>query len=302
MRFAGAGIPTRLSSSTARARACFLVTGSCARIISATCHPTRYCGCRLDSGSWKIIPISAPRMCRSSASVAESRSTPSNRALPETRAPLVSPTIVWVDTLLPDPDSPTMPSVWPASTVKLTPRTARSTPSCVAKLTCRSSTSSSAISGLPARSGPDNGEPSSSVAQPHVRDVVVLVDRQVHRVLQLRGLVQRDGDRGQRDERRVLHALHRRLVPQRADLGGGSGWLPQRLLDQAVRDRAVVVAVVDRVGAVLRPVGHRLEHRPPVDPEPVRHPEQQRDVPQAALAGRRVGDVVDREVGLGGGD
>src|SRR5487761_1119310 len=258
MRLAGAGMPTRPSSSTARARACFFVTVAWARIISATCHPTRYCGCRLDSGSWKIIPISAPRMRRSSELVAASRSLPSNLALPETRAPRVSPTIVWVDTLLPEPDSPTMPSVRPASTVKLTPRTARSTPSCVAKDTCRSSTSSSAISSLPARSG----QPASSVAQPHVRDVVVLVDRQVDRVVQPGGLVQRHGDGGERDERRVLHGLHRRLVPQRADLGGGRAGLLQRLLDEAVRDGAVVVAVVDRVGPVLRPVGHRLEHRP----------------------------------------
>ena len=34
-------------------------------------------------------------------------------------------------TLLPEPDSPTMPSVSPAATVKLTPSTARTTPSSV---------------------------------------------------------------------------------------------------------------------------------------------------------------------------
>ena len=88
-------------------------------------------GCRLDSGSWKIMPISAPRIARSSAAVMVSRSRPSNRAWPVIWAPRVRPMIVWVETLLPDPDSPTMPSVCPASTAKETPRTACTTPSVV---------------------------------------------------------------------------------------------------------------------------------------------------------------------------
>ena len=37
--------------------------------------------------------------------------------------------IDWARTLLPDPDSPTMAMVWPRSTVKETPFTARTTPS-----------------------------------------------------------------------------------------------------------------------------------------------------------------------------
>ena len=43
------------------------------------------------------------------------------------------PMIVRQVTLLPDPDSPTMPSVWPFSTSKLTPSTALTTPSSVRK-------------------------------------------------------------------------------------------------------------------------------------------------------------------------
>src|SRR5579859_5616133 len=46
-------------------------------------------------------------------------------------------------TLLPDPDSPTMPSVSPWATVNDTPSTALTTPSSVRKLTRRSRTSSS---------------------------------------------------------------------------------------------------------------------------------------------------------------
>ena len=50
---------------------------------------------------------------------------------PETPAPRVRPMMVWVATLLPDPDSPTMPSVWPGSTLNETPRTAWTMPSSV---------------------------------------------------------------------------------------------------------------------------------------------------------------------------
>src|SRR5215470_11802493 len=46
-------------------------------------------------------------------------------------------------TLLPDPDSPTMPRVSPSETVNDTPSTALTTPSSVRKLTRRSRTSSS---------------------------------------------------------------------------------------------------------------------------------------------------------------
>ena len=46
-------------------------------------------------------------------------------------------------TLLPEPDSPTMPSVSPSDTENETPSTARTSPSSVLKLTLRSFTSSS---------------------------------------------------------------------------------------------------------------------------------------------------------------
>src|SRR5690348_4879724 len=48
-------------------------------------------------------------------------------------------------TLLPEPDSPTRPSVSPGCTVKLTPSTARTTPASVSKYVRRSRTSSSGL-------------------------------------------------------------------------------------------------------------------------------------------------------------
>src|SRR5262249_45003673 len=57
----------------------------------------------------------------------------------------LSPMIVRQVTLFPLPDSPTMPSVFPFSTLKLTPSTALTIPSSVSKYVFRSITSSSAI-------------------------------------------------------------------------------------------------------------------------------------------------------------
>ncbi len=96
-------------------------------IASTICQPTRYCGWRLESGSWKISAIFAPRTCRSSSGPIVSRSRPSKSAWPETRAPCVRPTIVCVATLFPEPDSPTIPSVRPLSTPNEMPRTACTT-------------------------------------------------------------------------------------------------------------------------------------------------------------------------------
>ena len=44
------------------------------------------------------------------------------------------------ETVLPDPDSPTIPSVWPGATVYEIPSTARTIPSSVRNATRRSST------------------------------------------------------------------------------------------------------------------------------------------------------------------
>ena len=144
------------SISAARSRPADLETSWCARIASTSWSPIRWNGCKEDSGSWKIIAISSPRTLRSSSSSIASRSRPSKRTWPPNDAlrERVKPRIVRFDTLLPDPDSPTIPSERPASTENETPSTAPTTPSSVMNFTDRSLTSSSgAISSAPAGRG-----------------------------------------------------------------------------------------------------------------------------------------------------
>src|ERR1700760_754303 len=97
-----------------------------------------------------------------------SRSRPSNSAVPLTRAPRTRPMMVWVDTLLPEPDSPTMPRVFPASTSNERPRTACTMPSGVRNETRRSLTSRSATRYLPTSH--------KDTAVPQRRGVVFLAD------------------------------------------------------------------------------------------------------------------------------
>src|SRR3954454_14581124 len=86
--------------------------------------------------------MSLPRTERSSLSLACRRSRPSKITSPEMRAFFwrVSPITVRLETLLPEPDSPTMPSAWPRMTSYETPSTAFTTPSSVSKWTVRSRT------------------------------------------------------------------------------------------------------------------------------------------------------------------
>jgi hypothetical protein len=79
--------------------------------------------------------MSLPRISRSRREPAVSRFSPLKRA-----SPLVivfffelRPMIVRQVTLFPEPDSPTIPSVFPFSTLKLTPSTALTIPSSVWK-------------------------------------------------------------------------------------------------------------------------------------------------------------------------
>ena len=95
-------------------------------------------------GSWKIIAIFVPRMSRISLADALRISWPSSSTEPSS-SPLRRSTSPMTDrqvTLFPEPDSPTMPSVSPFSTEKLTPETAFTTPSSVLNLVWRSLTSS----------------------------------------------------------------------------------------------------------------------------------------------------------------
>jgi hypothetical protein len=69
--------------------------------------------------SWKIIATSLPRMRRRFASDSPMISVPSTRMDPVicVREASCSPRIAMLETDLPEPDSPTMPNVWPSSTV-----------------------------------------------------------------------------------------------------------------------------------------------------------------------------------------
>ena len=98
-------------------------------------------GVRADSGSWNTMAIRSPRISLISSSVLPMSSSPFMMMEPVTLALSSSrPIRLNAVTDLPEPDSPTMPSVRPRHRSKLTPRTARHTPASVAKDTCRSRT------------------------------------------------------------------------------------------------------------------------------------------------------------------
>ena len=106
------------------------------RTDSAIWSPTVSTGLRLVIGSWKIMASRLPRSLRISPSSSRTRSRFSNVTLPFTvRASRggKSRMIESAVTLLPQPDSPTMPSVSPGNTSNETPSTARVTPSTVKK-------------------------------------------------------------------------------------------------------------------------------------------------------------------------
>ena len=93
-------------------------------------------------GSWKIMAIFWPRMARISFSLHLVRSRPSNWMEPALMRAVSASSrrMVMEVTLLPLPDSPTMPRISPFSTVKLTPRTAWTSPEEVMKEVLRPST------------------------------------------------------------------------------------------------------------------------------------------------------------------
>ena len=82
-------------------------------------------------GSWKIMPISRPRMRRISSSLSVRRSRPLKRIWPPTIRPAGGATsrmMLSAETDLPHPDSPTSATVSPSATSHDTPSTARTTP------------------------------------------------------------------------------------------------------------------------------------------------------------------------------
>ena len=135
-RRSGELMPTCANAAMARSSASDLPTSMCSRMASAIWKPMVNTGFRLVIGSWKIIAISPPRTRRISSSEQASRSRPSSEIEPEgMRAGGISRSRITVSavTLLPDPDSPTMPMDLPRGRRKLTPSTALTVPSITSK-------------------------------------------------------------------------------------------------------------------------------------------------------------------------
>ncbi len=131
MRRSGEGMRTRRSISIACARAASALTSRCARMPSISWSPMVKAGLSEVIGSWKIIAMRLPRRARISSGVSVARSLPSKRTVPALMRPWPLGSRPMMDsevTLLPQPDSPTMPSVRPAATEKLTPSTAANSP------------------------------------------------------------------------------------------------------------------------------------------------------------------------------
>src|ERR687888_1693216 len=149
MRASGLGIPTRSRSSAARAVAAFRLMPKCVSSGSRSWRPIVSTGFRLVIGSWKIIAICRPRTRRSARWLSFRRSRPSKRAVPERTRPARgrSPSSASAVTLLPQPDSPTMPSVSPGPISNEIPFTACTVPLPVQKWTRRSSTAKRDASG-----------------------------------------------------------------------------------------------------------------------------------------------------------
>ena len=118
-------------------------TFSWARICSTIWSPTRYTGSSELIGSWNTIAIPAPRIrCSCLGRRADQLGAVERRGPLELRVERreSSPSSVIAVTDLPEPDSPTIATTSPGSTVNVTPSTARTIPSSVANETFRSST------------------------------------------------------------------------------------------------------------------------------------------------------------------
>src|ERR1700733_11395092 len=162
-------MPTSASTSPARSSASLRLTPWCCRTLSAICRPIGNVGSRDVIGSWKTIPMSLPRTLRISALDSRTRSRPSSSTCPATiRPPGGSSRISEVPSMvLPEPDSPTSPSVSPSSMVKLTPSTACTVTSRSRISALRPETSSRLTAARP------------STPQPYVKQVAQRVTQEV---------------------------------------------------------------------------------------------------------------------------
>jgi len=139
MRLSGSGMPVRASNSMARARAALGSRPSCRVNTSPIWLPTVNSGFSAVIGSWKIMPIRAPRMPRICTSDSAIRSWPAKRMWPLEVAASTRRSTESAVMLLPDPDSPTSANFSPASMQKEMSSTTVDAP----KRTLRRSTCSS---------------------------------------------------------------------------------------------------------------------------------------------------------------
>src|SRR3954471_16280286 len=203
------------------------------------------------------MAISLPRIERSSLSLAWSRSRPSKITSPEMRAffCLVSPITVRLETLLPEPDSPTMPSALPRCTSYETPSTAFTTPSSVSNWTVRSRTERSA----------------SGIADARVDHRVEDVDDQVrdddeeraeqHRALNHREVAVLDRVECEpADPGDVEHALREdRAAEEHADVDAGRGHERRDRAAHAVAQHDAALAQALRARGTDVVLRHRLD-------------------------------------------
>src|SRR5438874_2341935 len=142
-------MPTRSSSSVARARASWPRRDWWRRSTAPIWRPTVSTGLSEVIGSWNTYAMSRPRTSRSDGPRRPSSSTSSKLTEPVTRALAGSrPVSASAVTLLPQPDSPTSASTSRPDTSKLAESTASTGPSSVRKRTVRSRTRSTALPGV----------------------------------------------------------------------------------------------------------------------------------------------------------
>ena len=122
----GRGRRTARSSSTARASASAFDRRSTSRRVSVRWSPMVRIGLMPARGSWKTMPALVRRSARSSPTGAPSTSWPSSRTEPAVDAPRgCSPITERAVRDLPEPDSPTRPTVSPSATESDTPSRSR---------------------------------------------------------------------------------------------------------------------------------------------------------------------------------
>ena len=141
-RFSGSLTPTKVSISIARSLACSLLRSVWSRIASISWFPMVNTGFKLVIGSWKIMEHFFPRnpcICFLFHLVI---SSPLYNTSPLTIFPVSARICImeYAVTLFPEPLSPTIPSVFPASRLKETPFTAFTSPESVKNDVCKSFT------------------------------------------------------------------------------------------------------------------------------------------------------------------